>query len=172
MAFGSINPGELYERIRSGESVDLIDVRSPQEYKSVHAAGARLLPLDKLTKDAVLAACSASPQQPVYVICQSGGRSRTACARLVEQGLNNVVNVEGGTTAWQQAGLPVEVTVSAGSNNLFRTAGLLCMIASLVLALTVNPVFGFGAVVAWLFLVLTGNAPCCSGSTCSTRRQP
>jgi hypothetical protein len=138
----------------------------------VHAAGARLLPLEKISRDTVLAVCSGLPHQPVYVICQSGGRSRTACARLVDQGLSNVVNVEGGTAAWQQAGLPVEATATARSGNLFRTVGFLCMIVSLVLGVTVNPGFAFLAAVVWLAMVLTGNAPCCSGSACSVRREP
>ena len=86
MTFTNISPGQLYERIRSGESVDLIDVRSPHEYKAVHAAGARLLPLDKLSKDAVLAEGIASPQQPVYVICQSGGRSALPALASLNRG--------------------------------------------------------------------------------------
>ena len=81
MVFNSISPRELYERMQSGESVDLVDVRTPQEYKAGHVPGAHLLPLDRLSKVAVLAEGHASPERPLYVICQSGGRSRTG--RLV-----------------------------------------------------------------------------------------
>jgi rhodanese-related sulfurtransferase len=43
----------------------------------------------------------------LYVICQSGNRSSKACGAFVAAGFNNVVNVDGGTTAWNKAGLPV-----------------------------------------------------------------
>ena len=172
MVFSNISPRELHEQMQAGESVDLIDVRTPQEYKAGHVRCARLLPLDRLTKEAVLAERQPSPERPLYVICQSGGRSRTACARLVEQGLSNVVNVEGGTSAWQQAGLPVEASAPSGTGNLFRAVGFLCMIVSLILGVMVSPGFTFVAVAVWLGMVLTGNAPCCSGGSCSIRREP
>jgi rhodanese-related sulfurtransferase len=171
MVFSNISPRELHEQMQAGESVDLIDVRTPQEYKAGHVRCARLLPLDRLTKEAVLAERQPSPERPLYVICQSGGRSRTACARLVEQGLTNVVNVEGGTAAWRQAGLPVEAAAPTGSANLLRTAGILCMVVSLILGVTVHPGFTFAGALVWLGMVLTGNAPCCSGGSCSIRRE-
>ena len=44
----TISPREL-ERLRSqGKPVDLIDVRTPVEYREVHAEPARLVPLDAL----------------------------------------------------------------------------------------------------------------------------
>ena len=44
--------------------------------------------------------------EPLYVICKSGGRSRQACEKFISAGFTNVVNVEGGTTACVEAGLP------------------------------------------------------------------
>lgn len=107
----------------------------------------------------------------MYVICQSGSRSRTACAHLVEQGLTNVVNVEGGTAAWRQAGLPVVAVAPTGSANLFRATGILCMVVSLILGVTVHPGFTLAGALVWLVMVLPGNALCCSGSSCSIRRE-
>ncbi len=43
----------------------------------------------------------------VYVICQAGHRSLMACEMLSKAGVN-VVNVDGGTLAWEKAGLPIE----------------------------------------------------------------
>jgi rhodanese-related sulfurtransferase len=64
--------------------------------------------------------------QPLYVICRSGNRARQACEKLIAAGYTNVVNVEGGTQAWEQAGLPLvrgkqaislerQVRIAAGS---------------------------------------------------------
>jgi rhodanese-related sulfurtransferase len=171
MSLKSITPADVYERIRAGRPVDLVDVRLPAEYERVHAVGARLVPLDVLSKERVLAGRLAGEEEPVYVICRSGGRSRTACARLTEQGLTNVVNVEGGTTAWERAGLPVERSERAGPGRILRVGGLLAVAASLILSATVSPAFGFAAAGIWLVMVLTGNGPCCSSDACSIVRK-
>lgn len=170
MAFNDITPAALYERIRGGEAVDLIDVRSPREYEAGHVAGARSVPLDTLSKDVVLAQRPVASEAPVYVICWSGARSSAACARLAERGLNNVINVEGGTQAWQQAGLPLEGSGGGSAARWFRLGGPIAVAVSLVLGLTVNSAFMFAAAGIWLAMVVTGNAPCCSSGACSVKR--
>src|SRR5690606_7056 len=42
-----------------------------------------------------------------YVICRTGNRAEQACEKLQAAGYHNVVNVEGGTAACAEAGLPV-----------------------------------------------------------------
>ena len=48
-----------------------------------------------------------SKDQEIHVICQSGGRSMKVCQKLESAGFEKGVNVEGGTSAWDGAGLPV-----------------------------------------------------------------
>jgi rhodanese-related sulfurtransferase len=84
----------------------LIDVRTPAEFEEVHASVARSMPLERLDAEAVRRIC-ADHAGPIYVICRSGSRGKQACEKLLAAGLANVVNVEGGTLAWEQAGLPV-----------------------------------------------------------------
>jgi len=102
----TITPAELYEKARQGEPVELIDVRTPAEYREVHAEMARLVPLDSLDPAALMSGRGSSAE-PLYMICRSGGRGKMAVDRLRAAGYPNVVNVEGGTQAWEQAGLPV-----------------------------------------------------------------
>jgi rhodanese-related sulfurtransferase len=168
MTCDSITPAALYDLMRTGKPVDLIDVREPDEFATVHAVGARPIPLNTISKDRVLADRLAAAGQPIYVICKSGGRSSKACARLIEEGLDHVVNVEGGTTAWEKAGLPVERSSGPGGGNWVRTGGIVAVVAGLILGATVNPVFAYAAAAVWLILVLTGNGPCCASGTCST----
>lgn len=101
MTADTITPRRLAELRAGGAACVLIDVRTPVEFREVHAAGARNVPLDRLDPAAVPAA------GPVYVICKSGGRGKQACDRLRAAGRTNAVNVEGGTEAWAAAGLPV-----------------------------------------------------------------
>lgn len=103
MAVATISPAELHEQVRSGGSVELIDVRTPAEFQEVHVSYARNIPLDRLSAAAV----GGDPGRPLYVICKSGGRGRQACEKLTAAGLTQVINVDGGTSAWDQAGLPV-----------------------------------------------------------------
>jgi rhodanese-related sulfurtransferase len=48
-----------------------------------------------------------SKEQENQVICQSGGRSMKVSQKLEAAGFTHIVNVEGGTSAWHAAGLPV-----------------------------------------------------------------
>jgi rhodanese-related sulfurtransferase len=125
MTFATIAPVDLQALRLGGQPVELIDVRTPVEFREVHADLAHNVPLDSLDP-AVLSQGRADAGQPLYVICNSGGRSKQACEKLVAAGVANVVNVEGGTQAWTAAGLPVvrgkkaialerQVRIAAGS---------------------------------------------------------
>ena len=93
-----------------------------------------------------------------YVICRSGGRGRRACEAFQAAGFTNVVNVEGGTLAWQRAGLPVvrgkgsmslerQVRIAAGSLIVLGSAlGAFVHPASLALVATVGAAQVFAGV--------------------------
>ena len=95
------------DAIRAGahEGAVLIDVRTPGEHAGVHAEGALTLPLDQITADAVRRA--AGDRHQILVLCQSGNRARKACEQLGALEGCELLVVEGGTGAWQEAGLPV-----------------------------------------------------------------
>jgi len=103
MAGQTISASEFKSIVASG-NFKLVDVRTPAEFQDTHVRGAVNVPLDKVSPDVM-------PQpaegQPLYVICQKGGRGSKACDQLCAAGMENVVNVEGGTTACEQEGLPV-----------------------------------------------------------------
>jgi rhodanese-related sulfurtransferase len=101
----TISPTQLADLRRRGESVTLIDVRTPAEYGEVHVEGARNVPLDRLDPQDVAAAHGG--RGPLYFICRSGGRSAKACEKLLAAGIADVVSIEGGTSACETAGLPV-----------------------------------------------------------------
>ena len=81
----------------------LIDVREPDEYTAVRAEGAVNIPLSEF----VTRTDEINPDQDIYLICKSGGRSAQAGEYLEQaRGWDNVINVAGGTTAWVEKGLP------------------------------------------------------------------
>jgi rhodanese-related sulfurtransferase len=83
----------------------LLDVREPDEFAEVHAVDATLIPLGQL--QAHLGEIVQYKNKPVVVICRSGRRSAKGVEILRDAGFTQVANVEGGTSAWISAGLPV-----------------------------------------------------------------
>jgi rhodanese-related sulfurtransferase len=107
MNIAVIKPQELAERCTKDKKIDLIDVRTPVEFREVHVEIARNFPLDQLDPAAVMQARNGSANEPLYVICRSGSRGQQACEKFLKAGFTNVVNIEGGTLACVEAGLPV-----------------------------------------------------------------
>jgi rhodanese-related sulfurtransferase len=184
----SISPGELNRLIASGGPVELLDVRTPGEFESVHVPGARLVPLDELDAGAFLKQ-RGQADQPVYVLCQSGGRARKAIEKLRQAGFGGGVLVEGGTQAWIDAGLPVnrgaakvislerQVRIAAGS--LVLTGVLLAYFVHpgfIGLSAFVGAGLVFAGVTDWCGMgLLLAKMPwnqksaCDSGSCCQTK---
>jgi len=145
----TITPAELNEQIRQDPNVDLIDVRTPAEFGEVHATAARNLPLDTLAAQEFLNGRNDSSARPLYVICKAGSRAAQACKQLANAGFKQAINVEGGTEAWVNAGLPVKRGRKAMSlERQVRIAAGLLVLTGVVLGTWVNPaLFGVSAFV-------------------------
>lgn len=98
-------PTEFAHKVET-EKGQLIDVRTPGEYKSGYIDGAVNIHLydkdfeqriDKLDKD-----------ETVYVYCKAGGRSAEAVEIMHEKGFKHIVELDGGMDAWNEAGEPVK----------------------------------------------------------------
>ena len=138
----TITPGKLHEISLSGKPVEVIDVRTPAEFRSAHVPLARSTPLDALDPRAIVSARKLKGE-PLYVICRSGNRSEKACAAFDAAGLGEtVVNVEGGLLAWARSGLPVVKGryVLPLDRQVRVTVGLLVLLGA-VLGFFVNPWF-------------------------------
>ena len=81
----------------SSSSAVLLDVRTPQEYRQGRIPGSRNLPLQNIdtAEEAVK-----DKDTPLFVYCQSGGRSKQAVSLLQKQGYTNVTNI-GGISSYQ-----------------------------------------------------------------------
>lgn len=91
----------LVDHEQGNQSLDFINVCTPEEYRAEHIAGVRSVPLDEL--DAHID--EFKDKKTVYIHCRSGNRGRIAMERLKELGVEaDLVNVEGGLMAWGQAG--------------------------------------------------------------------
>lgn len=104
--FGSIDVKKLNELHQKGEKPEVIDVRTPAEFREVHITFAKNMPLESLDPKGLAAQRNGAGNQPLYVVCRSGNRSKMACEKLCSAGVQ-VINVEGGTMAWAGAGYAV-----------------------------------------------------------------
>ncbi len=156
----TISVSEASAAVTNGRGT-LIDVRTPAEFREVHAAGARLVSLDILSRQEIEAARGSTPG-PVYLICASGIRATKAAAELQIAGVLDAQVVEGGTTAWVSAGLPVvrgkktisiERQVRIGAGSLVLTGTLLGWL--------VNPLFYLLAGFVGAGLVFAGVTDIC-----------
>jgi rhodanese-related sulfurtransferase len=148
MTTTTISPKQLLDQSTSGVGPELIDVRTPVEFREVHVAFARNVPLDQLDPQAVMQS-RGTKQEPLFLICKSGGRAKQACDRFQAAGYTNVVNVEGGTVACEQAGLPlVRGQKSMSLERQVRIAAGSLVVLGVVLGFLVHPAcFGISAFV-------------------------
>ncbi len=162
-SISTITPQELENLRKSGQKVDLIDVRSPAEYRGCHSAPARNVPLDSLDPNAIMESRNGSCETPLYIICKSGNRAQKACEKFDAMGHSQIVNVEGGTQAWEEAGLPVVrgKKILSLERQVRISAGILILIGAL-LGWIIHPAFiGISAFVG-AGLVFSGITDSCA----------
>lgn len=158
----TITPSELASLLQVGKQLDLIDVRTPVEFREVHVEFARNVPLDRLDPKAIQADRRGNAEQPLYVVCRSGGRGKQACEKFQAAGISNVINVEGGTLACEAAGLPVVRGKKAISleRQVRIAAGFLVLVGA-VLAMTVDKYFAGLSAFVGAGLMFAGLADTC-----------
>ncbi|MDN5762556.1 MAG: rhodanese-like domain-containing protein [Microlunatus sp.] len=83
-------------------AAQVIDVREPAEYIAGHVPGATLIPMGQLPDRLN----EIHRSKPVFVICQSGGRSSAMTDVLRHHGFD-AHSVTGGTAAWTASNRPV-----------------------------------------------------------------
>ncbi len=96
-----------FEKAISGNSIQLLDVRTAAEYRSGHIKNS--LQADWSDKHQFMDRTQyLDKNNPVYVYCLSGGRSSAAAEWFRKQGYKNVFELRGGIANWKVRGKPVE----------------------------------------------------------------
>ncbi|HEY9069051.1 MAG TPA: rhodanese-like domain-containing protein [Candidatus Ozemobacteraceae bacterium] len=105
---GRISVHELEKQVAGGldEEALVVDVRDPEEYSAGHVPGALNIPLSLISRSVE----RLKGKKRLFVICQRGGRSAQACSELSGRIGSDVAlfNVEGGTSAWMEAGFRLD----------------------------------------------------------------
>lgn len=92
-----LSMSKAQQNIENDPSIVVVDVRTPEEYKSGHIPKALSIPLDRI--DSVKSKIK-DMDAVIYVYCMSGARSSAACDYLSKVGYTNVTNI-GGVGGWK-----------------------------------------------------------------------
>ena len=102
--FESVSPEAFSSRLSEQADVQLVDVRTAEEFAEGHLNGA--VNIDVKQADFLSEAQSLlDAGKPVFVYCRSGRRSADAADRLTKAGYR-AVNMSGGILGWTEKGLP------------------------------------------------------------------
>lgn len=178
---------EIYADLQSDSKIVMIDVCTPAEHGEIHIPGSRSMPLDRLNPDAVKEAIAGATQ--AVLICRSGKRAEKAYEKLQSADCQNLVILDGGITAWANAGFPVNRGAKAVSlERQVRIAAGLLVLSGVGLGAWAHPGFygisafvgaglTFAGVTDWCGMAMllakmpwnqrAGN--CCSGGACSVK---
>jgi rhodanese-related sulfurtransferase len=99
----AIAPNEAIRLMNSGAA--LVDLRSPNQFKDGHIAGARNLPGDQIAADPK--ALERLSAKTVVLYCDDGATTGAALRTLARAGIKDVLSLRGGLAAWKQENLPV-----------------------------------------------------------------
>ncbi|WP_436417478.1 rhodanese-like domain-containing protein [Petrimonas sulfuriphila] len=94
----SLNPAD-FKTIIAGKDVQLIDVRTAQEYAQGTINRARLMDVSSMDFEQEIEKLDKSC--PVAVFCHSGARSMYAAKVLVKKGFPAIYNLRGGIVFWK-----------------------------------------------------------------------
>ena len=96
----TINAAELNTRLAAGETINLIDVREPDERTEFNIGG-HFIPLGNIQMMLVDDIAELKNEE-VICYCRSGKRSMQACMMLETFGFTNVKNLDGGMLNWRE----------------------------------------------------------------------
>lgn len=94
-----ITPEQVYDAVHSDSSLQLVDVRTVEEYSVSHLENAQNICVTN--DDFKEKVAGLDKNKPVYVYCQKGGRSARAAEILKELGFTKVYDLEGGIENWE-----------------------------------------------------------------------
>jgi len=100
-----LSPDAYQAALQATQNVQLVDVRTPDEFRSGHLAGA--VNINFYDTDFAQQMARLDKEKPLMVYCAVGGRSGKAAAQLTQMGFKNVSDLQGGFNAWKAQGKPV-----------------------------------------------------------------
>lgn len=98
-AYTQLSAADFKAKLATVENPQLIDVRTPREFEKGNISGSKMINF----KDRAFAVEMAKldKNRPLFIYCQSGGRSLSACNQAVTDGFTEVYELDGGYGDWK-----------------------------------------------------------------------
>ncbi len=98
-----IYPGDVVTKIKDNEDIILLDVRTLEEYETIHLENALLLPVQELSQQTLneIGLGEDVKNKEIILYCRSGNRSKTAYNIMESLGYTNIKSVSGGMIHWE-----------------------------------------------------------------------
>lgn len=116
---GKLDATAFEQKINTEKNIQLIDVRTPDEY--VQGFIAKAQNIDWNDNNFEIEVAKLDKTKPTYIYCLAGGRSASAASKLSNLGFTQVYELKGGMNAWRNASKPV---VNTTDNNDLKHANL------------------------------------------------
>lgn len=100
----NVDAKEAAKLVASGKVI-VLDVRTAEEFAEGHIAGATNI--NFMAKDFAAQAGHLDRSKTYLLHCASGGRSKRCLPQLKQLGFKEIIHLDGGMTAWEEAGNPV-----------------------------------------------------------------
>jgi|SRR6478752_7013210 len=92
-------------KLVAGGKITVLDVRTAEEFAGGHIAGATNI--NFMAKDFATQVGQLDRNKTYLLHCASGGRSKRCLPQLKQLGFKEIIHLDGGITAWEEAGQPV-----------------------------------------------------------------
>jgi rhodanese-related sulfurtransferase len=102
----NVSPDEAEKALKERKDVVVLDVRTPEEFKAGHIAGAK--DIDFKAPDFAKQTGALDKNKTYLVHCGGGGRSTNSLEVFKEQKFSSILHLDKGFKAWEAAGKPVE----------------------------------------------------------------
>ncbi len=97
-----LSPDQFEAALKNNPTAQIVDVRTPSEFKSGYIAGAKNI--NYYDDDFAQQIALLDKTKPVAVYCAKGGRSASAAEEFTKLGFSKVFDLQGGMSAWKAAG--------------------------------------------------------------------
>ena len=123
-----LNADEFEVKMQSLEGCQLVDIRTPEDYKEGHLKNALNLNFKESSFVELLG--TLDKEKPVAVYGKTGKLSPEAALKIMDLGFKNVYHLQGGMIAWTKANKPVVSEKSKSSDEKFTSGDLKKIVTS------------------------------------------
>ena len=92
---------EEMQSILEQEDVQVIDVRTPEEYDELHIVNAQNIDINSPTFDEDI--IGLDKERPIILYCKGGGRSAKCAKKMQDAGFEKIYDLEGGISRWEHS---------------------------------------------------------------------